>query len=599
MKDVKSALAGTISVEKDPSSPWKWSVERETPEDGVEIFRFKLTVKREFAPEKFALRWTIPAKDIHCRWTPDAFFGGFLPPEWGSSVETAIAQNMPLMLFGATGDENRFLFAVSEAKKHLRICGGLREEDNLVHCKAEFFLHGDAPMKEYDFSLRFDARKIFYADAVSDAVKWYETFPEYRPAETPEAAFEALYSTWYSYHQKVSASVLEKEYALAAKLGIKSAILDDGWQTDDDRRGYAYCGDWEVAEKKFPDMRKHVEKVHALGMKYLVWFSVPFIGKNSKNYARFKGKYLYDHTAGKLHAAVVDPRFPDVRDFLVETFSRAVLEWDLDGLKLDFINCFCFENGDPAVAENYAGRDIFSLPDAVDLLMTEIMENLRRIKPEILIEFRQTYIGPAIRRSGNIFRAGDCPADFLSNRRRTLDLRLTSGKSAVHSDMLEWHYGDSVENAARQLLNVLFCVPQISVRLAELKDDHLKMLRHYLDFWRAHRDLLLQGNLRPFGMDAQYPVVTVQKNGEFLAAVYAPDQCVRIPSRQKSVYIVNASSSTGIIVSPPKGKYRVEIFDVCGKKQKTQTLYGGLREIGVPLSGMAVWHRLSGKGEQK
>ena len=59
---------------------------------------------------------------------------------------------------------------------------------------------------------------------------------------------------------------------------MKGVIIDDGWQTDDNRRGYAFCGDWEISERRFPDMRAHVERVHRLGMKYLVWFSVPFMG---------------------------------------------------------------------------------------------------------------------------------------------------------------------------------------------------------------------------------------------------------------------------------------------------------------------------------
>ena len=37
-------------------------------------------------------------------------------------------------------------------------------------------------------------------------------------------------------------------------MGFKAAILDDGWQTDDTNRGYGYCGDWEVAEKKIKDI---------------------------------------------------------------------------------------------------------------------------------------------------------------------------------------------------------------------------------------------------------------------------------------------------------------------------------------------------------
>ena len=161
---------------------------------------------------------------------------------------------------------------------------------------------------------------------------------------------------------------------------------------------------------------------------------------------------------------MLDPRFPEVRAFLISIYENALREWDIDGFKLDFIDMFRFDGEDPAVSENYAGRDIKSLPEAVDRLLSETMAHLNRIKPGILIEFRQAYIGPAIRKYGSMFRAGDCPADVLSNRVRTIDLRLSSGSTAVHSDMLEWNSADSAESAALQFLNILSSVPQISVR---------------------------------------------------------------------------------------------------------------------------------------
>lgn len=42
---------------------------------------------------------------------------------------------------------------------------------------------------------------------------------------------------------------------------------------------------------------------------------------------------------------------------------------------------------------------------------------------------------------------------------------MTSGDTAVHSDMLMWHRDDRDEAVALQLLSVAFAVPQISVRL--------------------------------------------------------------------------------------------------------------------------------------
>ena len=79
---------------------------------------------------------------------------------------------------------------------------------------------------------------------------------------------------------------MEAECAEAARLGMKVVILDDGWQCDDIERSYASCGDWRVSARRFPDMRGHVARVHGLGLKYMVWFSMPFVGeKTAARYA--------------------------------------------------------------------------------------------------------------------------------------------------------------------------------------------------------------------------------------------------------------------------------------------------------------------------
>ena len=85
---------------------------------------------------------------------------------------------------------------------------------------------------------------------------------------------------------------------------------------------------------------------------------------------------------------------------------------------------------------------------------------------------------------GNMLRASDCPYDALTNRMRTLDLRMMSGCGVVHSDMLMWDKSGSTENAARQITNVLFSVPQISVKLNDIPAEHMEMLKFYLKLLR-------------------------------------------------------------------------------------------------------------------
>ena len=52
-----------------------------------------------------------------------------------------------------------------------------------------------------------------------------------------------------------------------------------------------------------------------------------------------------------------------------------------------------------------------------------------------------------------MFRVGDCPNNFVKNRVGITDLRMLSGQSAVHSDMLMWHPEESPENCAIQMEN--------------------------------------------------------------------------------------------------------------------------------------------------
>lgn len=37
---------------------------------------------------------------------------------------------------------------------------------------------------------------------------------------------------------------------------------------------------------------------------------------------------------------MLDPRYPEVREFLIGIYEKALLDWDLDGFKLDFVDEF-------------------------------------------------------------------------------------------------------------------------------------------------------------------------------------------------------------------------------------------------------------------
>ena len=239
------------------------------------------------------------------------------------------------------------------------------------------------------------------------------------------------------------------------------------------------------------DMAELVEELHKIDMKVMLWYSVPFMGIHSKKFQEFK-TMLLDESGDKETFFSLDPRYKKVRDYLCGIYKKAVTEWKLDGLKLDFIDSFVLKGKSLDFDER---RDYQSLEDAIHALMSETKEKLTKLKSDVLIEFRQSYVGPSIRKYGNMLRVGDCPGDVLTNRSQAINLRFTSGETAVHSDMIMWNKNDSVENAAEQFINVIYSVPQISMLIDELPEDHIKMLKFYIDFWNENRNVLLVGKL--------------------------------------------------------------------------------------------------------
>jgi len=402
------------------------------------------------------------------------------------------------------------------------------------------------------------------------------------PAFVPAAAKEPCYSFWYSFHRDITAQIVEDECRRAKELGFNVCIIDDGWQTETGELLYGYCGDWKPIPSKFPDMAEHVAKVHSIGMKYILWYSVPFVGYYSDHYDHFKDMLLYKRD--NLNTGVLDPRYKEVREFLVNIYKKALLDWNPDGFKLDFIDSW-FDS--PENAPYNEKMDIPSLQDAVRIFMTTVMQELKSVKSDILLEFRQNYIGPHMRTFGNMFRVADCPGDYLSNRVGIFDLRMLMGNSAVHSDMLMWHQNETVEMDALQIISIMFGVMQYSACLHQQSSRVKKMSKFWLDFLSAHKKTLLDGKLRCYEPHLLYTWAQSTSDEECIAAVYSADKCIS-PKALSAVYLANGSNSNRILVEM-EGVYQVSVFNCCGEETECFIRdFRGINTLDVPVGGIAV-----------
>lgn len=575
----------TLQLQGDLSQ-FRATMTSEEIEPHLHLVHFELNSDTPTTPQPLKIVWQQPIVDVQALWFPGCNAKRWLTLPWEISVQSKATREAPVVSLYNLAGNNRLTFACSDVLNHIETTASIHEGNATFACHFHFFAQPTAPLRQYKATLRIDLRELPYYRALNDVQSWWASLPGITPSPVPDVARLPMYSTWYSFHQQLTDVEVEQQCRLAKQLGCDAVIIDDGWQTEDNGGGYAYCGDWEVTPKKFPDLRAHIDRLHDMGMKSMLWFSVPFVGPKTRAYDRFKGKYLCMDE--RLHAATIDPRFPDVREYLINLYEKAIRDWDLDGLKLDFVDRF------NPTAENYndgvTGRDIDSVPEAVDRLLRDTMLRLRKLKPDVLIEFRQAYIGPLMRNYGNLFRAADCPNDALCNRVRTIDVRLLSGNTATHSDMLMWSLHESPESAALQFLNILFAVPQISVRLDRIPASHLQMLRFWLGFWRSHRDVLLDGTLEPLSPEMDYPFVIAKKESQWIGAFYAD---IVAPLREPlppELWLVNAAHQPRVVVelAANAGSYQIEERNVLGEiiDTRTQKLTAGLQALKVSPSGL-------------
>lgn len=522
-------------------------------------------------------------------WTPSS--GRQLGPDWGGGSDVRSTRSAPAgAAVGPLDDAAVVVMAASANVRRCQLVGGVREEDGTFRFGLSF---SDIAVEDGgDVVARFDVRGATLAAAMADVSSWWIGQLDVSTAQqaippVPDAGRVALFSAWYALHQDVMAESVEHQARLAAEVGLRAIIVDDGWQTTDRNRGFAFCGDWEVNSEAFPDMAEHVAKVQAMGVKYLLWFGAPLIGRNSDAWTELEDKLL--GYADGLKAGVFDPRLPEVRALIVGRIARAVTEWGVDGLKIDFIDSWARFEATPR-----PDTDCDTVDEGAERFLQELLAAIRDVRPDVLVEFRQGYIGPRLWRYGTLLRAGDCPADAVQNRQATLDVRMLAGDRAVHADMLMWHPAASGEAAAAQLTAILFSVPQISVRLDLISDLHRRVLRFWLDVAQRWRDVLQSGALSTAGAAERFTQVCARDDATRFVVAYA-DGLVRIPADDApEVVLVNARPVEGLAVTGLAGGTATLVVHDCTGAVVSQSAIevgAGPEWVAVPPQGLAVLTR--------
>ena len=285
---------------------FRTALSERTVSDGILQIRLTADSTAGAQPMTMELKWQVPCIGVHGIWTPLSFRDSAIPADWCGPHSFNCTHSAPVLTALDYADNNRMTIACADAKNAVSIKCGVIEETGDLDCRV--IIRIPSAITHYETDIRIDTRDIKFYKSVDDIAAWWETFyPRTLPVD-PVCELP-LYSSWYNFHHQPNAEQLEQELALAAALGFKAAIIDDGWQYEGNGTSdYRDCGNWAVAPGKFPDFAAFVRKAHDLGIKVMLWFPVPFIGENTEAYKTFRDCFLYYDTGSR--AGVLDPRRP-------------------------------------------------------------------------------------------------------------------------------------------------------------------------------------------------------------------------------------------------------------------------------------------------
>lgn len=187
-------------------------------------------------------------------------------------------------------------------------------------------------------------------------------------------------ATYFNFDEEKIFGIAEE----ASKLGIEMLVLDDGWfgKRDNDKSG---LGDWFVNEQKLKGgLKKLVDRIHGLGMKFGIWFEPEMVSPDSDLYRAHPEWALQvpgrENSVGR-NQYVLDMTRTEVQDYLFGRFADVLSQGGIDYIKWDFNRNFS-EVGSLTVGTERQG-EIFH---RYCLGLYALLERLHNAYPDLLLE---------------------------------------------------------------------------------------------------------------------------------------------------------------------------------------------------------------------
>ncbi len=193
-----------------------------------------------------------------------------------------------------------------------------------------------------------------------------------------------LLNNWEATYFGFNEEKLLKIARTAADVGVELFVLDDGWfgHRDDDTTS---LGDWYVDTKKLPNGLKHLtDQVHAMGLKFGLWFEPEMISPKSDLYEKHPDWAIYIDgrtPVEQRQQLTLDMSREDVQDYVYECVASHLREDGIDYVKWDMNRNF--SNIGSALLPADQQKE---LPHRYMLGLYRVLEKLVNEFPDVLFE---------------------------------------------------------------------------------------------------------------------------------------------------------------------------------------------------------------------
>ena len=151
----------------------------------------------------------------------------------------------------------------------------------------------------------------------------------------PAGSYESIWCAW-GYGREVSVDEVRGAMPKAAELGLKWAVLDDGWQKA--------IGDWVPIAKKYPagdaDMKALVKTIKDAGMRPRLWIAPLAAAPGSdllhdRSDMLLRGPYGEPQMVSFWNSLTLCPAYAPTVQWIKQVMTRIIGEWGFDGVKID------------------------------------------------------------------------------------------------------------------------------------------------------------------------------------------------------------------------------------------------------------------------